>query len=370
MVDRGVFSRLRSQRDRTAYRRQLTIAIERSPALRALPGLLHVPLPVVAADGSLAPLRTALTQEPFVTLAGRPGSGRRLALQQLARYLVRSRDGAETPPALINLPGLDDGETRPEELLAAELRAVTDDHNPPPHAPFWRSWPSTARPDSAPRYLLLIHGWELLTASRREAWRAALLDLPAGRTGLRAAVAVPHEEPPWPGFQPLALTAPSRALVARWLQLLCPAATRAEVEAALAPGGRLHQCSDRLFEVALLAWLAPRAGVPASRAELYERALALFGASARDHDRDPHAPLGHPQMGRFALARRVADEGRFALLAELPPPDRAETALLTAAITGDPSPILAALWRARRSGDDVPLAMGRCLRERAPASPV
>jgi HEAT repeat protein len=371
MVDRGVFSQFRRQRDRTAYRRQLTIAIESTPAIRALPGLLHLPLPIVGADGSLTPLRTALAQEPYATLAGRPGSGRRLVMQQLALYMARSRDGDEGLPALLDLPSLDDGTSAPAQLLDEYLRQLPGDRQPPARLAFWRgeSWlPATEGNRS--RYVLLINGWELLTAARRDLWRTALLALPTRHAGVRAAVAVPHEEPAWPGFRALTIATPPRPLVARWLQGTCPAAVRVEVEEALAPGGRLQHCCERLFEVSLLALLAPSTGIPASRAALYERALAALSTDTRLGGHDPHAPLGHPQMGRYALARRLASEGRFALLAELPPPDRAETALLAAEIAGDAAPVLAALWRARHSGDDVTMAMGRCLRERATLSPV
>ena len=74
MVDRGVLSRFRQRRDLTAYHRQITGAIGQSPALRALPQLLQIALPVTGPDGALTPLRAALARGPYVTLAGRPGS--------------------------------------------------------------------------------------------------------------------------------------------------------------------------------------------------------------------------------------------------------------------------------------------------------
>jgi HEAT repeat protein len=363
MVDRGVLSRLRHQRDLTAYLRRLGHSIEQTPALRALPGLLSVALPIVNEAGGLAPLRAALGQVSFVTLAGTPGSGRRLVMQQLALYFARRAD-ASSVPALIELTELDDGGSAPLALLEAHLRSLYLP-GPAPARERRTGGPDAARQDY---WLLLVHGLELLPMERRQIWRAALRALPAQRRGSRAIVSVSDDEPAWPGFEPLRIAQPSQALVARWLQQLCPTETQARLKAALEPGGLLAGCAERLFEIALLAWLATPEGLPHSRAALYARALDAIPAELERYGAERTAPLGHPQLGRFALARRIVAEGRFRLLADLTPPDRAETAVLAAGVASGSELSLAALWRARTRGDDVAFALGRCLLERPPSS--
>lgn len=363
MLDRGLISRLRSQRDLAAYQQRLVSAIGRAPALRILPGLLHLPLPIADAAGALTPLRRALSETAFLTLAGPPGSGRRLAMQQLALYYARSKAAADMVPALIDLTTLDDGRSLPELLLDNHLHALYR-----PAAP--RQAARNGASGHRGGWLLLINGWELLTPDRRYVWRAALQAMAARQANVRALVALPREEPAWPGFRPLAITAPSQALVARWLQHLCPASPHAAALAALAPDGPLAGCAERLFEIALFAWLVARGSAPASRADLYARALEALPAEIERVQAELHIPLGHPQIGRFAQAQRLAAEGTYASLAELPAPDRGETALLAVGLAQQPEPVLAALWRARLQGDDVVLALGRCLKERPAHSPV
>lgn len=365
MVDRGVLSRFRLQRDLTAYHRRISGAIGRAPALRALPQLLKVALPITGPDGALTPLRAALARHPYVTLAGRPGSGRELVMQQLALYHGRRADPAGALPALLALPQTDDGCSPPSQLLDAALSELWRELPPPPLLAVRRATrPAAPLPNGGGTWLLLVHGWELLPPARRAAWREALLELAARGAALRAVVSLPPAQSRWDGFRPLHIAAPPPELVARWIHELCPPAARETVTAALAPGGPLETCADRLFEVALVCWLAARTGVPATRAELYERALtAVHGGSHGGGD------SWHPQLARYLLARRAVAEAHYALLADLPAPDRAETALLAAELAPDPAPVLAALWRASDHHADTTLGLARCLRANPNTSP-
>ncbi|MEN9937833.1 MAG: hypothetical protein RLZZ387_4412 [Chloroflexota bacterium] len=378
MVDRGVFSRFRQQRDLTTYRQQLTAAIGRTPAIRALPELLNLPIPIVDSTGALTPPRVALGDHAHLAISGPPGSGRLLVMQQLALYYTRQHGPAGLVPVLLELQQFDDGVTAPEQLVEEHVRALHQEHLPTPTSLIpWRGRAAhhqMSYPDLAP-WLLLVHGWEQLPANRRAAWRQALVEMAARGAALHLVVALPGEEAPWPGLRALRVSATPPTLLRRWLQQLCTPETLDAVEIALAPGRGLELCHERLIEVALLAWLAPRGGIPATRWELYERALAEVerpseGLQDALRDAGRGALLGHPQAGRYALARRLVAMGRYEPLAELPPPDRGEVALLAVGMAERPEEVLAVLWKLRRVADDVVPALARCLRERPPRGAV
>jgi HEAT repeat protein len=369
MVDRGVLHRIRRQRDLTAYHRRLTADIGRWPALHALPQLLSVALPIANAHGALTPLRTTLAQHRFITLAGQPGAGRGLAMQQLALYHTRRADPAGPLPALLELPQIDDGHSPPAQLLDAALNAPIREPAPNQARRLWNALANGAFSEHSNDWLLFVHGWETLPDVRRAVWRETLAALAARETELRVVVAVPPGEQ-WKGFHPLVITAPTPHIVARWVEQLCQPPERAAVGRALGPDGALAECTGRLFDIALLCWLAPRAGVPAGRTELYEHALAAVRAEPERYASQRHTPLGHAQLGRFALAQRVVAERRFELLATLPAPDLAETAAFAAALVPDTTPLLNTLWRLGATRADATIALGRCVVARMPASPV
>jgi hypothetical protein len=369
MVDRGVLHRIRRQRDLTAYHRRLTADIGRWPAVHALPQLLNVALPIVNAQGVLTPLRAGLAQHRFIALAGQPGAGRGLAMQQLALYHTRRADPAAPLPALLELLRIDDGCSPPAQLLDAALHAPVHKTASSQARRLWHAVTSAGNAERETDWLLFVRGWEALPELRRTVWRETLTVLATRETGLRAVVALPLGET-WNCFHRLRIAAPTPELVARWIELLCPVPERTEVVRALEPDGPLTECAGRLFDIALLCWLAPRAAIPASRTDLYERALAAVQAEPERFATDRHAPLGHAQLGRFALARRLASERRFELLATLPVPDLAECAAFTAALTPDVTPLLNALWRTGPMRADATIALGRCIATHSSANPV
>ena len=395
MAALNVVGRFRQQHDLRAYGRSLATTLGQDFALRLLPSLISIPLRIVAADGTAHDLNDG-SCGPCVTLAGASGSGRRLALQQLAMRWTTSNDASEPIPLLLPLDRLDDGRSAPAALLTAWMQAASQG------AGFQRAREAELRArrrsiaDQVPIWQLLIHGWEDLLPERRKVWRAALLDAPRIWPTASIVVALPASEPPWPGFAALMIAPPTLALLSDWLQRLVPIERRGPLLEALMPGGALHALGERLFEVALLAWLAPRCELPATRAELYAQALAeilnvppgrlalatpvvelqllaaygerpsevvagLLGPSA-----DGVPRFAHPQIRRYMAARQLIDERQYALLQTLEQPERAELALLIATMIDDPTPLYAALWGAGQLRAEDVLALARCLHERPP----
>src|SRR4029079_2667078 len=62
-------------------------------------------------------------------------------------------------------------------------------------------------------------------------------------------------------------------------------------------------------------------------------------------------------------------EGCYDLLHSLDQAERDELALLIATMLVDPTPLYTTLWNSGRPRPQDALALGRCLRERTPASP-
>jgi HEAT repeat protein len=400
MVAFNAVGRLRHSNDLRTLRREVVAALAQDVALRLMPALLNLPLPISDADGAPCDLADVLDRATRVTLAGAPGSGRLLALQQIARRWAADDRAPAPVPVPLPLALLDDGHTPPMMLLEPWTQPAEPTPAPRPRRSAFSllrvAVPEPKEPRT--RWLLLLDDLEELTHARRSEWRATLLDAPQRWPDLRLAVALPHGEPNWPGFAPLALGAPGPDLLRTWVERLAPSEHQAALLAALMPGGQLEPLSERLFEVTLLAWLAPRNGLPATRAGLYKRALeALLDLLPTPPDRPsaiaalqllaaygeppsfalpglleptdgvPH--LAYSQARRYLAARQLVEEGRYDLLLALDQGERDELALLLATMLADPTPLYETLWAGGhpRSGDV--LVLGRCLRERAPASP-
>lgn len=403
MVASNAVGRFRHQHDLRTYRRELLAAVEREFALRLLPALIDLPLRIVNAGGAARSLGEALREAPCVALIGASGSGRRLAFLQSARRWAANEDATTPVPLLISLPRLDDGHSAPAALIATWVQAtIHTAEQRPARGVLTRlrlGVPHGHAPDLPTAWLLLICGWEELPPERRAVWRTALVEVPRQWPDLRLAIALPHGEPAWPGFHTLEIARPTPALLANWIQRLAPAEQDAGMLEALAPGGRLSPLGERLFEVALLAWLVPHAGLPATRADLYAQALAyilnipghrlalatpvvelqLLAAYGEppssavpgllEPDQGGVLRFVHPQVRRYLAARQLVDEGRYALLQTLEQAEREELALLIATMVADPTPLYATLWGAGRPRAADVLVLGRCLRERPPHSP-
>ncbi|MFL5801966.1 MAG: HEAT repeat domain-containing protein [Roseiflexaceae bacterium] len=403
MVAFNTVGRFRHPNDLRSLQHELAAEIEQDLALRLLPALLELVLPTADVAGAPCAPADLLRRAGYVTLAGAPGSGRRLAMLQIAHRWATSESARPPTPVWISLPQLDDDQSPPAVLL--DLWTQPADSPPAPRArrsalSLLRLGAAAPAPAVQPAcWLLLLYGLDELPIARRAAWRAALAEAPERWPDLRMVAAVAHDEPAWPGFTPLTIGSPPPALLRRWIELLAPAEQQVALLEALAPAGPLHTLSERLVDVALLAWLAPRAGLPARRAGLYKRALeAILDVQPAQVERarliaelqllaaygerpsfelpgllapkDGGTPrFAYPQARRYLAARQLVEEGRYGLLHSLDQIERDELALLLATMLADPTPLYVTLWRDGhpRAGDV--LMLGRCLRERAPASP-
>jgi HEAT repeat protein len=326
MVGLNVVRHFLQQYDLRTHRRAIGAALGGSLLWRLHTAIAGLPVPLVTLDGTSTTLDAATDRATRLTVAGPPGSGRRLALEQrAARWAWSHADAPRT--LLLALPEIDHGHASPEALVAAQIAVLGRGARP---APFAREADLHLAPwVGLSGWELLLHGWDELPLPRRAAWRSALTAPDALWAQARLIVALPEDEPPWPGYLPLTVAAPGPALIDDWLAHLAPEPARAALRDALQPGGPLATAA-RLADVALLAWVAPRAGLPASRAELYERFLGLLDAPGAA----PRAVADTPLLTAYRLARHGAP------LAEIAPPLRCEVARFAAALAPDLAPLL------------------------------
>ena len=395
MVALNVVQRLRHTNDLRAYRRKLTGELHQNIMLRLLPSLSAAPLPFTGADGAPHQIEDLLELPPYLLLAGITGSGRRLALQQLAQRMLKAED---TPtPALMLLPQIDDGRTAPFSLLATALHQAQQPGRAARKVP---DAPPTTLAERLTGWALLIDGLEELAAHRQAAWRAMFQLAPQHWPATRVIVTVPHEEMHWPGFTMLAIGQAHEELIERWIGLLAPFERRAALVACLRPGGALAALDERIFEIALLALCAGRAALPQSRAELYEIALSeMFKLDRREpasqvtlermqllaaYDERPAAlvagllePTGigglqftYPLLRSYLAAYQLVDESRYDLLGSLSAPERHEIARFCTTIAADVQPLFAELWGNGKPNAEAILTLGACLRERPNIPPI
>jgi HEAT repeat protein len=401
MVALNVVGRFRHQNDLHSYRRRLANEVAQDFALRLLPALINLPIEIVDAAGSPQSLADMIRSSRHIALSGPSGGGRRLVLQQWALQWASGDQLGGPAPMILALARLDDGVSPPEQLLAAFIRAATPPSEPRPRdvLQFFRRDVIPPEPDSPVHSRLLIYGWDELPAERRALWRATLVDAAQSQPGIAIALTLPLWEAAWPAFIPLTLAPLSPGLLARWIEQLAPAEQRGPLLELLAVEGALHPLAERLFELALLAWLAPRGALPRTRGALYKHAIAqLLDLPIGQIDQAPIVrelqqlaaygeqparlspgliELGgggiphfaHPQAIRYLAARQVVSEQRYTLLYRLDPHERAEVALLIATMLDDPAPLYKALWNDGKPRAADVLTLGRCLRERAPAEP-
>lgn len=399
MVAFNTVGRLNRTTDLSLLQRELATELGEELMFQLLPQLADVVLPIVDSMGTTCDLATMLQQSAFLTLSGAPGSGRKLALLQVAQRWVNNRAPQLPAPVRIMLPLLDDDRSRPSVLLEPWLPAAAAPTTKQKRGPFslLRFGPPTpVTPAPEPRWLLLISGFEELSADRRSAWRATLSEAPQRWPDLRVLISIPQDEPAWPGYTALTIGAPAPKLVQRWIEQLAAPEHREEIAAALAPSGPLHSLSDRLIDVVLLIWQSQRGSLPTTRAGLYKRVLedilslqetgvdrqsqiaalqllAAYGEQpnftlpnlieAKD---DQTVYFIYPQARRYLAARQLVEEERFDLLHQVDQIERDELARLIATMLVDPSPLYVTLWQNGHPRPDDVLVLGHCLRERVP----
>lgn len=368
--------------DLRGYRRALGGELTRHPGLRLIPRLVELELELLGADGLPTNLDTALRESQRLTLRGEAGSGRSLALYQRAARWAWS-EGGDRATLLLSLPTEDDGTTPPADLVR---RRITAAGQPPAHL---SAWLPTRRMAAAPGmgdWELLVTGWEELPAMRRDDWRRALCAEAGIWSQARIAVALPDDEPPWPSYAAVRIASPGPGRLASWLEILAPESHRAELYAALQAEGPLAPLAARVADVALLAWLAPRAGLASGRGDLYARALALrlsqvegldlpalerFACSGErpsitapglvEATADGGARLAHPLLRDYLRARRLIDGSRYDELPTLAGQERHEVARLCAA--ENVAATLDALWPREGRGREDWLTLAACLWE-------
>lgn len=360
MLTPNVFHNLRTNGVLRRYRRTLRERIQQEPALRLLPALAELPLRL--ADMAAMTPATLLLHTPFLTLSGMPGSGRSLALLQLAlRHLTQ---GHNEPVLLLSLVQADIPALPPQVVLDQALTTIG--MPTPPN----RAHARTSRPPC----LLLLDEWESLSPSRRAEWRTLLLSLPQTWPAARVVVTFPDESAEWPGYQAAALAPPDNALIQLWLTHLLPRHDHTSIYAAMKADAPLAFVRERLLDLALLCLTYPGHSLPANRPQLYAHALAALN---RQHTSDPtptaaHKPVfaGWSALRWYELACDMAEHHDLLPLAEMEEIGRSEVALLLAGMLPDAEPLYATLW-----GTDQPtpanlLILGRCLRERGFDAPI
>jgi hypothetical protein len=198
MVAFNVVGRFRHQNELRSYRRELAAEVAQDFALRLLPSLIDLPLPILDADGQSRDLDELLRQMSRVALAGAPGSGRRLAFLQLAHRWASEQAAPAPIPVLISLAYLDDERSSPGALLAPWTRSTDGTPAPQPRRggfPFFRGAVTSHAPvEPSARWLLLLQDWERLPAERRLEWHSTLLEAPVRWPELRMVVALPRDE--------------------------------------------------------------------------------------------------------------------------------------------------------------------------------
>lgn len=393
MVALNVVQRLRHTNDLRAYRKRLASELDASVLLRVLPALIDAPLPIVAADGAPRHLDDTLEQAGYVVLCGAAGSGRGLALQQLAQRWI-SNDNQPTP-VLITLPRIDDSRSEPTTLLAEVVAQAAQTGG-------WavrRNATPVSLVERLAGWTLLISGLDELPQHRQLAWRTMLQAAPTQWAESQVVVAAARDEPRWAGYTTLTIAAAGEESLERWLGLLAPIERRATLFTSLRPGGASAPLSERVFEVALATFVASRGEIPFSRAALYDAALAgLFELDRRNdaaratleglqllaaYDERPKTLVAGliepsatgdlrfsaPLFRSYLAARQLSAEKRYDLLAAVEPIERRELARFCATIDEEVTPLYAALWGNGRPPAEELLTLGACLRERPDTPP-
>lgn len=324
-----------------------------SAALQLLPPLIGLPLwPEGAAGAVLDPL---LASGASVSLHGTPGSGRSLALLQLAWH--RATTAPQVPSFYVSLAHADVLNLPPRTVLTGLLNAA----------------PRAAR---GRQRLLLLDDWEQLPASRRDAWCDFISSLADSVPALQVVVVLPLEEPVWPGLHAVTLPRCTRAAALGWWERLAPQVDSA-VLSMLADDPARAALAERLADVALLALTYPYHGLPLSRSDLYAQALPLVAPLAPPEAPDAPAPAadrtsprpGLALLSAYRRAQTIAADGDLTPFLELEGAERAEVARLLAHLLADPAPVYATLWGPVQPARADLLTLGKCLRERPQSAP-
>ncbi|MEI7772138.1 MAG: HEAT repeat domain-containing protein, partial [Chloroflexales bacterium] len=225
--------------------------IQDEPAARLLPALLQIPI----APAPIPDPAAILAHAGGIALCGPPASGRSLAMLQIqARWAAT---GAGGPTIALALAADDASNLSPRAIVAGAIH----------RAGLPASYAEGDRP-----MILLLDGWEELSADRRALWRSYAVAAATWPVA-RVVISLPADEA-WFGMASLDLVAPDDDALAVWLGQLLPAHDPGIILAALACEP-LAAMRGNVGDLLLLALIYPIIGMPLSRAHLYEQAYAL-----------------------------------------------------------------------------------------------
>lgn len=368
-----VFKTLRGNGALRRYHRTMSKYIEHEPLLRLLPALLDLPL--FTTHGATFRLPPRQNGSCAVALHGPPGSGRSLALAQVAYR--HATDNIHAEPLLL-LP-----------------LARSDTPDLPPHAVLSNAFNATGLPvpfdgngQGGPRepWLLLIDEWEKLPPLRRKSWRHLLEELPRLWPEARIVVALPEQEAgQWNAFQSFVLAAPEERLRQQWLAHLLPPNTSAPLLDAMQPGAPFERCGRRLAALVVLVLAYIYEGLPSTLCQLYEQSYALFKAVLADEERHhtrgeevalPSSYVRHASfiagqaVQYYEVAHALATTSRNVCLPPLEASEQVEVAALLVDMVTDIEPLYRRLWGGTSQATPQNLfLMGCCVRERPACAP-
>jgi HEAT repeat protein len=371
------------------YRNAVRDEIRRDPLIQQLPGLLDLPL--FSLEGEEIDPATLFMFGPYVALRGDYGSGRSLALLNLAWHWLEHKPGETV--LFLPLAHLDRPDLSPRRVLSymLQVRGLTVPFDNP-----------TGTPDGQP-WVLLVDDWETLPPARREEWRTFVLSLSGLWPRAQVVITLPEGGETWKGFQNLHLAVPGDEIVQEWLEHLLPHEDSERLMTAFEPGGSLEAPLHRLLEVVLLAFTCREHGLPTSRLHLYERVYGMLQQRTATADTPPsaqHTPLngnghtpgnghasaldgeasndqyhyrptniGQHMLRGYTLARALADSGELELLATLDTTSHIEVAALLAAMLPDPSPLYRELWQLSSASSSSLLKLAICFHDRPETIP-
>lgn len=358
MVIPGVLQFFRRSGPLQHYHSTLREHIEGHPLLQMLPSLINLPL--FSTDGYPFEAADTFTYSPMVALSGAVGSGRSLALAQVAWHFAQKEQS--TPVLTLPLAHVDIPAIAPRAVVSTML-----DQTGLPMPIENNSSSSSQQP-----WILLIDGWETLPPPRRDVWRAFLLALPKYWPGAQVVITLPNMRGQWGGFQIWSLAGPDQHRRKAWLSHLLPNHDVTPLLKNLRPGGTLDMLGQRLRDLLLLALTYPNDGLPTTRDHLYQRAHTLLhstGNFSQNHGHNRMQPdpqnliaLSHVSpLRHYDIARGIAHSNNIDQLDNLEDIDRAEVGLLLSGLLTDVQPLFRRLWDMETEASLLSLIM--CFRE-------
>lgn len=343
---------VRSHTARIGYRRHLREQLKRTLPAYLLPTLATLPLAIeLKVDLASASLATLLDGRGQVALYGSPGSGRSLALRQLAWRWAMGGDGPT--PLLLDLAHHDQMRLAPSAIVIDALIAAGENVQAEGTSIQTRG-----------RWLLLVDGWEALSEDRRSEWHAFLLTCAQTWPGSQQLISVPDDSV-WPTHAEASMVAPNDAQLESMVAALLPQHDPTPILAALAPDAPLAALRASTTDLVLLAGRYPHLHLPRCRADVWQWAYEQFVAVPADPQSNDWL-RSHPIMRRYRLARDLAaaTPERLTQLASLSPTERATVAAFLVELLPDPNLLYAALWGTDRPAREDLLTIGRCMRAR------